>query len=107
VENPDLAADVAGLGGSSWAAVTGGPEACVTGSVELDADQFAQVLAYPTGWDVARAIVLHELGRVVGLDHVDDPEQLMFPEQQGVLDFAAGDLTGLARLGSGACVPDL
>jgi hypothetical protein len=32
----------------------------------------------------------------------------MYPETRvGVTDFAAGDLTGLARLGRGACAPDL
>jgi hypothetical protein len=32
----------------------------------------------------------------------------MYPEaRREVTDFAAGDLTGLARLGSGPCVPEL
>jgi hypothetical protein len=39
---------------------------------------------------------------------VDDPDQLMYPEaRREVPDFAAGDLTGLAALGRGACVPEL
>jgi len=51
--------------------------------------------------------VLHELGHLVGLAHVSDPTQLMYPQSSGVLDLAAGDLTGLAQLGAGECVPDL
>ena len=40
--------------------------------------------------------------------HVDDEQQLMFPEaRREVPDFAAGDLTGLAVLGAGVCVPEL
>lgn len=50
---------------------------------------------------------MHELAHVVGLDHVDDPTQLMNPEGTGVTEFAAGDLAGLAVLGGGQCVPEL
>ncbi len=52
--------------------------------------------------------MLHELGHLVGLDHVDDDSQLLHPETvPGVTDYAAGDLTGLSRLGQGPCVPEL
>jgi hypothetical protein len=44
----------------------------------------------------------------VGLAHVADASQLMYPQgQAGVIDFRAGDLTGLAALGKGICLPDL
>lgn len=60
------------------------------------------------GRQVVRAIVLHELGHLVGLGHVTDATQLMYPEgQPGVTDFGAGDLAGLAALGRGTCRPDL
>jgi hypothetical protein len=106
-EQPDFAADVAGLGGSQAVSVGDGPDVFVTGTVELDAAGFADVLTWPGGTGIARAIVLHELGHVVGLDHVDDPRQLMYASASDVLDFADGDLAGLARLGSGACAPQL
>ncbi len=106
-EQPDLAADVAGLGGSQSVSVGGGPAVFVTGTVELDAAEFGDLLSWPDGASVARAIVLHEFGHVVGLQHVDDPAQLMYPTTSAVLDFAGGDLAGLAQLGSGECVPEL
>jgi hypothetical protein len=84
-----------------------GPQVLVTGTVSLDAGQFPAILHRRNGTAIARAIILHELGHLVGLDHVDD-RQLMYPETGGdVLDFAAGDLTGLAAVGSGRCVPAL
>jgi len=106
-ENADLAADTAGLGGSIPVRRRGDPSVFVTGAVALDAQQLTDVLARPGGAGVARAIVLHELGHVVGLGHVSDPTQLMYPQTSDVLDLGAGDLAGLAVLGSGECVPDL
>ena len=50
----------------------------------------------------------HELAHVVGLNHVDDAAELMYPEGiPGVVAFGPGDLTGLARLGRGQCFPGL
>ncbi|WP_299959151.1 matrixin family metalloprotease [uncultured Modestobacter sp.] len=106
-EQPDFVADVAGQAGSLAVSLGDGPDVYVTGAVELDAAQFADILSRPGGQAVARAIVLHEFAHLVGLDHVDDPTQLMYPTTSDVLGFAAGDLTGLSRLGSGACVPAL
>jgi hypothetical protein len=106
-ERPDLAAEIAGMGGSVSVSFGNGPSVYVTGGVALDAAQFADILSRPGGAADARAIVLHELGHVLGLAHVSDRAQLMYPEQSGVDDFAAGDLTGLAQLGAGECAPDL
>ncbi len=107
-ENPTLAGDVVGRAGSM--AVTSGVTAhsfFVSGIVALDAGQFPDIVAWP-GPEVAQAIVLHEFGHLVGLDHVADESQLMYPETvPGITDFGAGDLTGLARLGRGSCAPHL
>ncbi|WP_138732066.1 matrixin family metalloprotease [Modestobacter excelsi] len=108
-EVPDFAGAPVGLGVSRAASAEGeGLAVYLSGSIELDADHFTELLSVPGGRAQARATVLHELGHVVGLDHVDDRTQLM--DAQGsadVLDFAAGDLAGLAQLGAGECAPGL
>ena len=106
--NPALAGDVVGEAGSVPASLADGPRVFLTGSVSLDAPRFAEILRGRGGRDIARSIVLHELGHLMGLAHVEDEAQLMFPEaRREVADFAAGDLTGLATLGAGVCVPEL
>lgn len=107
-ENPDFAGDVAGRAGSVSVTARSGPRVYVTGQVELDAEKFRRMLARPNGDANARAIIEHELGHLVGLDHVADPSQLMFAANSGALtDYASGDLTGLAALGRGPCAPSL
>ena len=107
-ENPALDGDVVGEAASIPVSLGSGPRIYVTGAVSLDATELPDLLDDPDDVPVVRAIVLHELGHLVGLAHVDDDTQLMYPEaQREVADYAAGDLTGLARLGSGPCVPEL
>lgn len=48
------------------------------------------------------SVLLHELGHIMGLDHVRDPNQLMYSGRHpnfGLRDFGPGDLEGLRRLG--------
>ncbi len=55
-----------------------------------------------------RTTVLHELGHVVGLGHVDDPTSVMYPFTVGVTDWNVNDLAALAavgRPGAEACLP--
>jgi len=107
-ENPDFAADVTGEGGSAQVGFPNQQGAYVTGAVELDTAQIANILLLHNGRQVVQGIALHELGHLVGLDHVTDATQLMYPEgQPGVTEFGAGDLAGLAALGRGTCHPDL
>jgi hypothetical protein len=104
-DSPDLAGYIAGYSGPTG--VDGGVPGSrryVSGQVVLDGRDFARVLSRPGGKAVARAIVLHELGHLVGLAHVSDRSQIMFSEATPqVVDYASGDLTGLARLGQGRC----
>jgi matrixin len=47
-------------------------------------------------------VLLHELGHIMGLDHVRDPNQLMYSGRHpnvGIRDYGTGDLEGLRRLG--------
>jgi hypothetical protein len=48
-------------------------------------------------------VVEHELGHIVGLAHVEQPFQLMFPAPI-VRRWNDGDLSGLRRLGEGSCL---
>lgn len=52
-------------------------------------------------------VMRHELGHVVGLGHVADPDQLMHARVGDVGTFQDGDLAGLAGLGAGPCAPDV
>jgi hypothetical protein len=55
----------------------------------------------------ARAVLLHELGHLVGLGHVTDPFQVMYDTNSYPLArYHAGDLRGLAELGLGRCFAD-
>ncbi len=102
-EVPELAGDVAGVGGAEARAVTPDRLAYVTGMVALDRDAFAAMAGRPGGTGLQRAVVEHELGHVLGLGHVDDPAQLMYAESTGRRHLAPGDRAGLAVLGSGPC----
>jgi hypothetical protein len=52
----------------------------------------------------ARAVLLHELGHLVGLGHVADPFQVMYQTNSYPLArYHAGDLRGLELLGQGRC----
>jgi hypothetical protein len=109
-ESPQLAGEVAGSGGSTPLELSaGGPMVYVTGMVVLDGPQVAGMLDGPGGRNEARAVVLHELGHLVGLGHVDDPTQLMHGDGRegvpGVTALGAGDLSGFAGLRAAAtCV---
>jgi hypothetical protein len=99
-----LADRTAGLGGSShaWDAERGEFE-YVRGTVILDTEAAAEMLERVDGRRYVRAVVMHELGHVLGLDHVDDPEQLMYDENVGQTELGYGDREGLAALGAGRC----
>jgi hypothetical protein len=107
-ENPTLADGVIGVAGSHPDSVPGGPKIFVTGDAAFSAEWFQQQLRTSKGYAEAEAVVLHELGHVLGLGHVPDKSQVMFEmERPQVTKLGVGDLAGLARLGGGACEPRL
>jgi len=102
-EVPQLGGDVAGIGGGVAVSADGGLARYATGGVTLDRDAFASMAAQPEGAPEELAIVMHELGHVLGLAHVSDPAELMNSQNLGLVDFGPGDRAGLAKLGSGRC----
>ena len=104
---PQLKGPVIGTGGSTHFSFGDGPKSFVTGSLELDAPQIAEDLDRSEGAAYATAVILHELGHVMGLEHVDDPAQLMYPEIGAPDGLADGDLNGLYHLGHAQCRKDL
>ncbi len=105
-EVPDLAGDVAGVAGPTTLTEPGAEPLHVSGGVYLDAQGIGEAAAR-SGFAAASGIVTHELGHLVGLDHVDRSDQLMYPQTvAGITTFQPGDLAGLRILGQGPCVPD-
>ena len=105
-EMPELAGDVAGVGGSIPVETSEGTAVYVTGMVALDGPSFTRYYRSVSGRLASKGIVLHELGHLVGLAHVDDRSQLM-DDTSGTVDPQSGDIAGLVQLGSGPCVARL
>lgn len=103
---PALAGPVAGVAGSTPAKGMTSKPRYVTGAVSLDGPAFRRMLVRPDGHEHARAVVMHELGHLVGLAHVPDPHQLMYEANTGRTSFGDGDLRGLHQLGLGTCYFD-
>ena len=92
-----------GVGGSRWTVREDtGLRYFVSGEISLDARDLAATLE-ARGPGSVRAVIMHELGHVVGLDHVNDSHELMNAKNIGKDDFGPGDLAGLRRLGQGGC----
>lgn len=101
-EVPDLAGDVAGIGGATYAE-GGGRRSYVTGMVVLDTETYDTLASQKASEPVELAVLLHELGHLVGLAHVDDRGEIMYGDGVARTSYGTGDLKGLARLGAGGC----
>lgn len=100
-DDPEL--DGASAIGGSATVMRHGHEVYSTGEVTFERDYFAKLASWTTGERQARAIALHEIGHVLGLDHVSDTGEIMNAYGGHMLDLGPGDLTGLRILGSIPC----
>jgi hypothetical protein len=95
-EVPDLAGSTAGIGGSTPARINQQVQ-FITGMVVLDTNAYDRM--EQQGDERSEELILaHELGHVLGLDHVDDVGELMNAEYVGQSGFGPGDRDGLEKL---------
>lgn len=89
----------AGVAGTAYVQNSDGILVYVTGAVLLDASEnLANGFAPGKTWG---KVILHELGHVLGLDHVDNPAQVMHASLvSSPAVWGPGDLAGLRELGS-------
>jgi len=100
-EVPDLKGSTAGIGGSTPVR-SGGRVQFATGVVVLDSEAYDRMEV--SGETTAERLILaHELGHVLGLDHVDDIGELMNAEYVGQSGFGPGDREGLRQLHALPC----
>lgn len=96
-EVPQLSgSDVIGVGGPTVEEVAG-RRTYTSGMVALRAGWFAARDA-DGRQDAEQAVVMHELGHVLGLAHVQDRDELMYPSITR-LTYGPGDIRGLEALG--------
>lgn len=109
-----LKGPIAGVAGITWQQ-RGSSRAQITrGYVVIDAKDLGSKVedkapdprpASEREQDIVRTLYMHEFGHAVGLDHVKDRSQLMYPQlvQGRPDDFGPGDLAGLRALGRASC----
>lgn len=99
--------DIAGFAGpdSEWARGLVERLVYVSGRVVLSTSSIETMFEYGRP-DFVRALMLHELGHLVGLDHVENERELMDADNYAVTQFGPGDRRGLSALGSATCLKD-
>ena len=101
-EVPDFGIDVAGEATPQRISTPSGGRHYVSGVIALDAAKLGSQDSH-----LAELVLLHELGHLIGLAHVNNRAQVMYPNAQRTLTgYGPGDLAGLAALGNGTCQPD-
>ena len=104
---PGLAGGVLGLGGYASVGATGGWNRITQGFAVLDSTT-RLAAGFGSHRSTTRGLLLlHELAHALGLDHVDDRRQVMYPVLlPRPARYAGGDLRGLAAVGAArGCFP--
>jgi hypothetical protein len=96
-----LQGDTVGLGGGAMVEVNG-IQRLVTGAVALDAEAHSRTYD-PMTARTQQLVLMHEIGHVLGLDHVDDRGQLMNASYVGQDGLGPGDIAGLKALHDVPC----
>ncbi|TXJ07276.1 MAG: matrixin family metalloprotease [Aeromicrobium sp.] len=96
---PSLEGDVLGMAGAVPVSMGVSGTWFLTGQVALDGPDLRRMPDKRVS-----AVIKHELAHLVGLDHVDDRNELMYPTLGRRTEFGVGDRRGLAELGSGGCM---
>jgi hypothetical protein len=81
------------------------PSVYVTGTVQLDATKLRSSLTQPRGSQSVQAVILHKIGHLAGLDHINDPAQLRYPRGGTATSYGPRDLADMAELGNSTCGP--
>jgi hypothetical protein len=105
-EDPFLDENVLGITYPTPMLATDGSPVLVSGQVEIGVAHL-DAIREEAGVDLTHPVLLHELGHLVGLDHVDASSHLMNPTLDDQVDFAEDERQGLRSLGSGRCHDDV
>ncbi|WP_392543421.1 hypothetical protein [Oryzobacter telluris] len=94
---------IAGVGLGDAVPDDQGRSTYVTGRIVLNTTTMLENLDSDWGRRQVESVVMHELGHVLGADHVQDHDQLMWDDKDGQTDLGPGDRYGFSRLGAGQC----
>jgi hypothetical protein len=101
--NLSISGGESGVTSTVWMTNASGQNVYVSGEVTFDSTQDFTP-GFVEGTLSRGALILHELGHLAGLDHVTDPNDIMYPVIGHMTHYGAGDVAGLSLLGTGGCV---